>query len=109
MPDLYERASAGIAEIEAEMKAIGCWSGEPLPESAYRFKKAFAMDTMAFTQWLQFIFVPRVRQIVAERGRFPDRSVVAAQAYREFDGEPDASRLISLLADFDRLFDGKAD
>ncbi len=108
MPDLYDRASAGIAEIEVEMKAIGYWSAEPLPESAYQFRKAFGMDTMAFSQWLQFIFIPRVRQIVAERGQFPERSMVAAQAVREFDGDPNASRLLSLLSDFDRLFDGKS-
>jgi len=105
MPDLYESASAAINVIEAELKSLGWWSAEPLPPEAYDFHKAFAMDTMVFSQWLQFVFVPRVRQIVVERDEFPARSMVAAQAVREFDGFPEASRLLSLLSEFDALFD----
>ena len=37
-----------------------------------------ALDTMAFSQWLQFILIPRVRAIIAQRGQFPPRSQVGA-------------------------------
>ena len=63
------------------------------------------MDTMAFEQWLQFVFFPRVREMVAARGAFPPYSQVAAQAVREFDTHPlDTTRLHTLLHEFDRLF-----
>lgn len=102
--DLYAQAGQKIEEIEAEMKRIGYWSPDPLPEEAYDFRQAFAMDTMAFSQWLQFILVPNVRQIIEERGTFPTESMVGAQAVREFDGDKDASHLVSLLSEFDALF-----
>ena len=105
MPDHYVRVAIALAEIEAEMKAIGFWNSAPLPEAAYHFQQAFAMDTMAFSQWLQFIFIPRVRQIVEQKGEFPSSSMVGVQAVREFDGDANASRLVSLLARFDTLFD----
>lgn len=101
----YARAAELAAEIEKEMKAIGCWRQETLPEAAYHFHQAFAMDTMTFSQWLQFVLVPRVRQIVAEQGEFPSRSMVGVQAMREFDGDARADRLVSLLSEFDGLFD----
>jgi uncharacterized protein YqcC (DUF446 family) len=104
MPDLYARVAASIAEIENEMKAIGYWSGDPLPPEAYDFRQAFAMDTMTFSQWLQFIFIQRVHQILDQHGEFPVQSMVGAQAVREFDGDPQASNLVSLLAGFDSLF-----
>jgi uncharacterized protein YqcC (DUF446 family) len=103
----YAQAAQKISEIEAEMKRIGYWSPDPLPEEAYDFQQAFAMDTMAFSQWLQFVFIPRVREIIEEHGTFPSNSMVAAQAVREFDGDWDASQLLSLLSEFDDLFDGK--
>jgi tRNA pseudouridine synthase C len=56
------------------------------------------------TMWLQFIFIPRVNSIIAERGQFPKSSSVGAQAVREFDGVPEASRLVSLLSEFDAMF-----
>jgi uncharacterized protein YqcC (DUF446 family) len=99
--------AVSIAGIEAEMKRIGYWSLERLPDEAYQFEQAFAMDTMAFSQWLQFVLIPRVHQILEEQGSFPGESMVGAQAIREFDGDEDANRLVSLLSQFDDLFSGK--
>ena len=62
---------ARIDEIEAEMKTAGMWSESPLPPEAYDFHKAFAMDTMAYSQWLQFVFVPRVNDLITSGGQFP--------------------------------------
>ena len=102
-PDPRVVANA-LAEIESEMKRIGLWQSEPLRPEQYEFRQAFAMDTMAFSQWLQFIFIPRVRQIIAAGGQFPSKSQVGAQAVREFDTLPDAEKLLDLLSEFDALF-----
>jgi len=90
--------------IEAEMRSIGYWQNQPLRPEQLQFNQAFAMDTMAFTQWLQFIFLPRVREAAASN-QFPSSSSVGVQAVREFDGDPNAGNLVSLLAEFDELFD----
>jgi uncharacterized protein YqcC (DUF446 family) len=102
---LYGRAAGLAAKIEAEMKAIGCWSEQALPEAAYDFHQAFARDTMSFTQWLQYVLIPRVRQIVADQDDFPARCRVGVQAIREFDGDARASGLTALLIEFDALLD----
>lgn len=90
--------------IEAEMRHIGYWQSEPLRPEQMEFTQAFAMDTMNFAQWLQFIFLPRVREAAASN-QFPSGSSVGAQAVREFDGDPHAADLVTLLAEFDALFD----
>jgi uncharacterized protein YqcC (DUF446 family) len=106
MQPSYDSVQQQIDAIEAEMKRAGYCRSEPLPPEAYNFRQAFAMDTMPFSSWLQFIFIPRVRSIIAEHGEFPQRSMVGAQAVREFDGDNNADRLVSLLNDFDSSFDG---
>lgn len=83
------------------MRRIGLWAAEPPPQEAFNFKAAFAMDTMPFANLLQFVFMPRVRQIVETGGDFPGDSQVGAQAVREFDGIDEAGELVSLLSDFD--------
>lgn len=100
----HETVAEAIDRIETELKRIGYWREEPLPPEMYQFTQAFAMDTMPFSYWLQFIFIPRVRSIIEEKGQFPRASMVAAQAVREFDGVPETSELISALSDFDALF-----
>jgi uncharacterized protein YqcC (DUF446 family) len=92
-----------LDQIEAEMRRIGMWQAEPLRPEQLKFTKAFAMDTMAFSQWLQFIFLPRVREAVAAKS-FPKGSSVGAQAVREFDGQPESEHLLTLLSEFDTLF-----
>ena len=101
----YEVVEKKIDEIEAEMKRIGMWQDEELPPEAYNFNTPFGMGSMAGQQWLQFILVPRVREIIAEKGEFPQSSSVSAWAVREFDGYDEAGDLVGLLYEFDRLFD----
>jgi uncharacterized protein YqcC (DUF446 family) len=100
-PELYQRVEQKLSEIEAEMKQIGYWQETPLPAEAYDFHQAFAMDTMAYSQWLQFVFIPRVRSILGSDGEFPRSSSVGTQAILEFDGDDAAVQLVSLLCRFD--------
>jgi uncharacterized protein YqcC (DUF446 family) len=103
MPPEPKRVRDMLTRIENEMRQAGFWQAAPLPEEAYEFRQAFAMDTMAYPQWLQFIFVPRVKAILDGGGDWPSSSAVGAQAIREFDGLPEASALITLLCEFDGL------
>jgi uncharacterized protein YqcC (DUF446 family) len=104
VPD-YQAVKSAIDAIAQEMRTIGWWSTEPLPPEAYAFKAAFAMDTMPFSFWLQFIFIPRVNEIIETHGTFPSSSQVGAQAIREFDGVPEAAHLVELLIAFDDLIE----
>lgn len=92
-----------LEQIESEMLRIGMWQEKPLELDQYDFRAAFAGDTMTFSQWLQFILIPNVKSAAAS-GKFPASSQVGAQAVREFDGVDEASRLMSLLSEFDALF-----
>lgn len=89
--------------IEAEMRRIGIWQSGALRPEQFEFKEAFAMDTMTFGQWLQFVFPPRVRETAAS-GRFPESSSVGVQGVRESGTHPQASHLATLLSEFDALF-----
>ena len=102
MPTSYVVLSK-LEQIETELHTLHWWQEEPLKPEQYDFHSTFAMDTMTFSQWLQFIFIPKVREAVTAN-HFPSQSQVAAQAIREFDGVPEASYLITLLLEFDALF-----
>ncbi|MFN8373775.1 MAG: YqcC family protein [Anaerolineae bacterium] len=104
MPPSHTKVASVLDSIEAELKRIGYWQDTPLQPEQYDFRAAFAMDTMAYNQWLQFVFIPRVRSIIAAQGQFPASSSVGTQAVREFDGNHEAARLVILLSEFDALF-----
>jgi uncharacterized protein YqcC (DUF446 family) len=100
-----ERADA----IEAELRRIGRWQAEPPAPEAFESRQAFFGDTMALEQWLQFVLLPRVRDIVARGGAFPAQSQVGAYALRNFDGDAEAQGLVQILLEFDRHVTGAED
>jgi uncharacterized protein YqcC (DUF446 family) len=101
---LYESAGQAIAAIQAELKRLGRWSDEaPTPERLTNLGP-FGMHTMAFEQWLQWVLVPRVQEIITTKGAFPTSSQASVFATREYEGDSDAAHLVDLLRGFDALF-----
>ena len=95
------RLTAALDEIEAEILSLYPELPEP---SATDIAEggAFGMATMAFPQWLRYVFVPAARQRIAD-DELPAQSSVGAHAVREFDGDNRADRLVGLLTSFDWL------
>jgi uncharacterized protein YqcC (DUF446 family) len=58
--DVYVQAAAKIAEIERTMQSLGMWQSEPLSPAEREIRGAFGSGSMTFSQWLQFVFVPKV-------------------------------------------------
>lgn len=93
-----------LNEIESDLKKAGLWSEQPIDPAVIRSSQAaFCMDVMPFNSWIQFVLLPRARNILATNGNWPSNSMVAAQAVREFDGI-EVGELIDHLAKFDALF-----
>jgi tRNA pseudouridine65 synthase len=74
--DRYQAAADYANRIESERRALNAWKLEPPPASAFESQAAFLADTMTFYQWLQFVLLPRVREIVERRRQFPRESSV---------------------------------
>jgi uncharacterized protein YqcC (DUF446 family) len=103
----YEAVEAKINAVETEMKQAGLWSDTPPEPEKLQITQAFGGDKLSFEQWLQFVFVPRVRDIIATRGQFPAQNQVYQKAYREWRmwGEmPGVDGLLGALGEFDALF-----
>jgi uncharacterized protein YqcC (DUF446 family) len=97
-------AFASLADrIEAELRRLGAWSADRPDQETIDNGGAFGMNTLAFTQWLQWVLVPRLREVAAGTFPVPPSSQVAAHAVREFDGWHEASDLEGLLRELDHL------
>jgi len=101
--DIYQAASSKADEIETELKRLGRWMDSSLPREVFEDMGAFGSNTMSFEQWLQFVLIPRIREIVHKRGEFPAGSNLAPHAVRYFDGDYDADSLREILYNLDKL------
>ena len=99
--------SKAIAAIDAEMRRIGLWDVAPISDEQRRTGGAFGTGSMSFGQWLRWVFVPRVHEVIEGTAEVPPASSVGAHAAREWGFSPtdfDTSRLETLLDEFDALF-----
>src|SRR4051812_18166950 len=107
-PD-YTKLSALTFAIEAELKTLNAWSAAPIAPEKLIDMGAFGSNTMAFEEWIQFILLKRIKQIIDEKDTLPSESMISTYAIREFDGNPDYDNLMDLLRQLDDLSNGEED
>ena len=91
------------SEIETELKHINRWGDEPLPPEKFENMGAFGSNTMTFEQWLQFVFLPQMHEMVETQGGFTGESSLSRYATRVFSGDKAADYLHGLLRELDNL------
>ncbi|SFR41171.1 Uncharacterized conserved protein YqcC, DUF446 family [Marinobacter daqiaonensis] len=93
-----------LLNIEAEMRRIRVWSFEAPSPEALASNQPFCIDTLDFTEWLQFVFLARMKVIVERGHGLPAVSGIAPMAEEHFRGRPEAGdRLVRELEAVDRL------
>ncbi|CAA0109992.1 putative protein YqcC [Zhongshania aliphaticivorans] len=80
------KVAAVLMDIEAELRSIGCWDLQAPPPEALRSEQPFAVDTLTFSQWLQFIFIPRMQFLIDQKQPLPNASGIAPMAEESFRG-----------------------
>ena len=54
LSDHTTRVADSLLQIEIELRRIDAWESEPPSPEALQSAQPFAVDTLEFTQWLQF-------------------------------------------------------
>ena len=52
--------AAQLIDLEAGLRQLDLWSDEPPTAEALESEQPFAMDSLEFEEWLQFIFLRRI-------------------------------------------------
>ena len=93
-----------LAALEREMRAQDRWERHPPAADALRSTQPFAVDTLAFDQWLQWVFVPKLHHLLARQLPLPGNCAVGPMAEEVYG--PDSAggqRLIVIIAEIDAL------
>ena len=103
-----DRVTDGLLKIEIELRELDVWQHEPLPDEAFESSQPFCLDTMEFTQWLQFVFLDRMKSLVEAGHPLPSVSGIAPMAEEHFRGRQESGDgLIQALDEMDRLLSRK--
>lgn len=90
--------------IERELRVQGWWREAAPSAEALASVEPFCVDTLDFDQWLQWIFLPRMKFILEHDQPLPNASGILAMAEMVYVDRPQESKgLKALLAQFDEL------
>ncbi|MBK6939046.1 MAG: YqcC family protein [Planctomycetes bacterium] len=105
----YDEARLRAQDIEDELRRLGRWGDARPADEAFESEAAFFADRMTFEAWLQWVLLPRVREICAQHGEFPPSSQLGPYAVRQFDGDTASGELVTRLAALDQLIESGND
>lgn len=96
--------SSLLIDIEAELRQLGLWQAEPPEARALTSQEPFCIDTLSFVQWLQFVFIVRLRHLLEARQALPSQCSTApmAEEYFAMSGHS-AKGLINILYQVDSV------
>ncbi len=72
-----EQGSALLKKLQAVMVSEGLWSEQIPSAAALGSRQPFACDTLSFEQWLQFIFIPRLHEMLSRGEMAPPMNILA--------------------------------
>jgi len=104
MHDIPNRIADVLLEVEAILRTSGKWDAYQPPTDALHSSEPFCIDTLSFEQWLQWVFLPRMKQILEYKRPLPAKSGIFVYAQQQLRKEElPAGQLLSLIKRFDDL------
>ena len=78
------RVAELLLDLEAAMRNAALWEVQPPDPLALVSTEPFCIDTLDFCQWLQFVFLPRMHELLDAGLPLPDKCAIAEMAEIHF-------------------------
>ena len=93
-----------LIDIEAQLRQLGMWDKIPPSTEALASSEPFCVDTLTLPQWLQFVFLPTMYQMLEDELPLPERCGITPMAEEFFRGiNVGATELMASLVKIDDL------
>jgi uncharacterized protein YqcC (DUF446 family) len=92
-----------LQAITSQMQLQGLWQVEPPSPQKLASKLPFCVDTLTFSQWLQWVMFPKLFVIIETKATLPSKSNMAVMAEQAFKAETtDTAELLDLIRQLDQ-------
>ena len=92
-----------LAALELALLEAGWWGDASPDDAAHASIEPFCVDTLRFSEWLQWVYIPKMRDYIASQGALPERSGLLAIAEEAWRGSAEDTRGLLLVM---RALDG---
>lgn len=106
MSDFVKRKLSNklLGKLITALQQTNMWQAEPPPVQALASQAPFCVDTLAFEQWLQFVFLPKMTTLIAQEAPLPPTMSLTPMAQQSWQRRADLTPLFEALQAFDDLY-----
>ncbi|MEH6817066.1 MAG: YqcC family protein [Pseudoalteromonas distincta] len=98
---MYQQTQTYLVQLTALLQKHQLWQSEPIDADALLSNTPFCHDTMAFEQWLQFVFIEKIQQLITHRQPLPRNFAIAPMAQMTLVNKAGSDEIIELLTALD--------
>tara|TARA_B100001063_G_scaffold164655_1_gene153608 strand:+ start:80 stop:406 length:327 start_codon:yes stop_codon:yes gene_type:complete len=100
--DRNARVSALLSSIQVEMQSQQLWAAQSPSAEALSSQQPFCVDTLMFTEWVQWLMLPRLQMMIDQRASLPQNSNMHSMAEEAFKRiKADTDQLLELIKALD--------
>ncbi len=104
MQNRHELVADLLVALQLAMHEENLWQSEPLSHSAYHSSAPFCCDTMTFGQWLQFVFIPKMNELINSQQALPSQLSLLPMLEMSYPNSQRLSSVYGVITRLDALF-----
>lgn len=104
MPCSHKEVETLLVKLEQSLRQAMLWSDAKPSEKALSSVVPFAFDVMPFAQWLQFIFIPKMFDIICAGKMLPTNLELLPMAEQCFGTADSQPAVIEVVKQIDLVF-----
>ncbi|MFD2179269.1 YqcC family protein [Veronia pacifica] len=106
--DTQQHALQLLEQLEQALKTHQHWQHTLPADSALASTEPFAVDTLTCGEWLQWIFLPKMRVMLEQDAPIPSNISIAPYVEEAMKHNMGRDDIAAILAQFDSLFQAGA-
>lgn len=100
----YKQVNDLLVQLEESLNSALLWQSAPIDAEALQSTAPFCCDTMSFAQWIQFVFIPRMHQLVATQSALPAHFSLLPMLEMSYPKQAEYEALYATITELDALF-----
>ena len=100
---MRDELSLLLSTLESELRGQGRWGDHAPSPLALRSTEPFAADTLDFDQWLQWILLPKMDQLLLQQLPLPSTCAIQPIAEEVYRDDAGGARITQILGEIDAL------
>ena len=101
---MRDRLTSLLQDLERELRMQARWETESPSAEALRSTEPFAVDAMDFDQWLQWILLPRMHELLRRQLPLPANCAIQPMAEEVYSADdPGGLRIVAIIGEIDAL------